>query len=177
MKSWVLKSSGNTQTRPAILRAPGQATEIASWHATLAVTWQEFRTSRRLWCLPRAHAGILSLPEWWPAFLSHQPGHSALHLCCLSTQVIAAQLRLLFLPSSFPSSRYCFPLSLRNASWPQSRKSPACSYFPDKISPKSIPHHICIYHLAGFFFSTVETVLDLSPPCHLLWSSSYQIIF
>ena len=87
-----------------------------------------------------------------------------------------AQLRVLFLPGSLRSSCYCFPLSLQNASWPQSRKSPFFSYFPDEISPKSISHPICIYHSAGFSFSTMESVLDLSPPCHLFWSLSYKII-
>lgn len=53
------------------------------------------------------------------------------------------------------------------------KKISACSYFPDQISPRSISHHICMYHSAGFSFSTVEAVVDLSSPCHLFWSSSY----
>lgn len=174
---WIWSPLEIAQIRPAVLRAPGQATEIVSWRATLAVTWQEFGTLRRLWCLPRAHRGILCLPEEWPAFLSHQPGTQPCISAAWTFRSPKAQMRDLFLPCSLPSLCYCFSLSLQNASWLQSRKPLPCFCFPDQISPKSIYHHICICHSVGFSFSIVEAAPDLSPRCHLFWSSLYQIIF
>ena len=112
---WILSPLETAQARPAILRAPGQATEIASWHVPLAATWQELGTSRRLWHLPRAHTGILCLPEWWPAFLSHQPGHAALHLCCLSLQV-----------TNSPAERFVLPQLLANLMLLLPSKSSKC---------------------------------------------------
>lgn len=135
--------------------APGQDREFSG---NLPVTWREFRTWKRLWCLPRAQTEIFCLPERWHFLRSHQPGHSALPLCCLSIQVTNNPLRVLFLPSSLPSSCYCFPPSLQNVSWPQSSKSPTWSYFCVQKSPQCLSHYVCIFHSAGFSFSTVTSV-------------------
>lgn len=113
--------------------APGQATEFPDnllwqWHGeSLGHEGDSdaFQEPQHKSCVP----------EQWNSLCSHQPGH------CISAawafRSPTAQLGVLFLPSSLPSSCYCFPPSLQNVSWPQSSKPPTWSYF---CCPKKAPN-------------------------------------
>lgn len=138
-----------------------------SWQSTLAVTWREFRTWRRPCHLPIAQKAILCLPEQWHAFHSHQPGHSALHLCCPSIQVTNSPaesfvspwllaILMLLLPSK---SSKCFSTTVKQV--------PHLFLFPLPKKPQMhIPSRVYLPLSWLLFFNS-----DLGSPCHLFWSS------
>lgn len=139
---------------PWLMRKGGVEDRIDSWHGALAVTWQEFRTSKRPWCLPSAHSSMQAFPvsQNCDPISSHtslntQPCISA----AWSFRSPATQLRVLFLLGSLLPPCFCFPLSLQNA-WSQLRKSPICSHLPDQTSPKSISLSHVYISLASSLF-------------------------
>lgn len=79
------------------------------------------------------------------------------------------QLRVLFLPGSLPSSCYCFPPCLQNASWPQSSKLMTWSYFPVQKSPK------CLSITCVFATQLASPFQHWPQPPHTTYSGPHNI--
>lgn len=137
----IRKPLKTTQTRSAILTTwPGYR---VSWQSTLAVTWRELRDE--------GDCDAFQEPKQ-ESSVSQNCAHTSLGTQpCISAawafRSPTAQLGASFLPSPLPSSYYCFPPSLQNASWLLllDKQAPNLVLFP---CPQKAPN---AYPITGVF--------------------------